>query len=156
MIRKCLCWNSFCFAQFSLSYKLEYVYFFHFLQKQYLFIWFHLFYFCWFFSLFLHALFCDFHFFFSKNITEEEKEMFMMFTEDCRKANNPTDDEMNNIMAGKVPETDPAKCTMTCVMKQYKIVRKLMTILVVKMWLDFKFCTRPMKKTESLCWRLIT
>lgn len=47
--------------------------------------------------------------------------MFMMFTEDCRKDNNATEADMEVMMEGKL-ETRAAKCTMTCTMKEYKIV----------------------------------
>lgn len=50
--------------------------------------------------------------------------MFMMFTEECRKTHKGTEEEMNKIMSGEIVETKTAKCTMTCVMRQFKMVNK--------------------------------
>lgn len=46
----------------------------------------------------------------------------MMVTKNCREQNNATEADMESIMDGKVPETTAAKCTMTCTMKEFKIV----------------------------------
>lgn len=46
----------------------------------------------------------------------------MMFTEECRKTHKATDDDMKLIMEGKIPESKEAKCTMTCTIKQFKMV----------------------------------
>lgn len=46
----------------------------------------------------------------------------MMFTKTCREQNNATEADMAPIMDGKIPETPAAKCTMTCTMKEFKIV----------------------------------
>lgn len=48
--------------------------------------------------------------------------MVMMFTENCRKLNNATDADMDVMMDGKIPETPSAKCTMTCTLKELKLV----------------------------------
>lgn len=48
----------------------------------------------------------------------------MMFTEECRKTHKATDEDMNTIMEGNIPSTPAAKCTMTCTMKQFKMVSR--------------------------------
>lgn len=58
--------------------------------------------------------------------------MFMAFTEDCRKSSNATDADMNEILEGNVPTSQGAKCTITCVMKQFKIVSNLTKISKIK------------------------
>lgn len=67
-----------------------------------------------------------------QKVTEDEKEMFMMFTKECRDTHKATDEDMKNIMDGNIPSTPAAKCTMTCTMKQFKMVGRLMESLLQK------------------------
>lgn len=53
---------------------------------------------------------------------DEEKEMIMKFIEECRQIHEATDDDMNHMLSGNVPETRNAKCTLACAMKQFKFV----------------------------------
>lgn len=46
----------------------------------------------------------------------------MMFTKNCREQNNATEADMEAMMEGKILENVAAKCTMTCTMKEFKIV----------------------------------
>lgn len=45
-----------------------------------------------------------------------------MFTKNCREQNNATEADLESMMEGKLPDTPAAKCTMTCTMKEFKIV----------------------------------
>ncbi|XP_055303652.1 general odorant-binding protein 19d-like [Sitodiplosis mosellana] len=56
--------------------------------------------------------------------TKEQKEMCMAISEDCRKSNGATEEDGNNLCSGKMPETKTAKCTASCVMKQFKLAKK--------------------------------
>lgn len=55
-----------------------------------------------------------------------------MFTEDCRKTNKATDEDMNLVMDGKIPESKEAKCTMTCTMKQFKMVKNMKMVYFIE------------------------
>lgn len=60
----------------------------------------------------------------SQELNDDEKQMIMMFTEDCRKAHKISDKEIYDMMAGNVPDSQSAKCAVGCLMKQYKMVRQ--------------------------------
>lgn len=61
----------------------------------------------------------------------EEKQMLMALTEDCRKKNNATEEDMNDIFEGKMTISKAAKCTGTCAMQQYNLVMMTKQILVM-------------------------
>lgn len=46
----------------------------------------------------------------------------MAFTKNCREKNNATEADMEFMMKGKIPETTSAKCTIMCLLEDYKIV----------------------------------
>lgn len=48
----------------------------------------------------------------------------MALTEDCRKEHKITDEEMDIILEGNIPESIEGKCTLTCTMKQFNVVMK--------------------------------
>ncbi|XP_031635223.1 uncharacterized protein LOC116348376 [Contarinia nasturtii] len=59
----------------------------------------------------------------AKELPKEIKDMVMMMTEDCRKNNGLPDAEMTKILEGKLSETKPAKCTLTCLLKQFHMAK---------------------------------
>ncbi|XP_031626228.1 uncharacterized protein LOC116342670 [Contarinia nasturtii] len=54
----------------------------------------------------------------------EDRDMFMMFSEECRKTHKPTEADMKKLMDGEILGTKPVKCTMTCVLKQFKLIKE--------------------------------
>lgn len=48
----------------------------------------------------------------------------MLFTKKCRDENkyNASDADIEMMMQGKLPDNPAAKCTMTCTLKEFKIV----------------------------------
>lgn len=64
----------------------------------------------------------DFYF---KKISDDDREMFKTMTEDCKKTSKASDADVDNIMDGKIPETQESKCMMTCIMKQFTMVRSI-------------------------------
>lgn len=45
-----------------------------------------------------------------------------MFTKNCRESNNATEADVEAMMEGKILETQSAKCTVTCALKEFRIV----------------------------------
>lgn len=43
-------------------------------------------------------------------------------TGECKTSSEASDDDVNTIMDGKIPESKQGKCMMTCVMKQFSMV----------------------------------
>lgn len=64
----------------------------------------------------------------------EEKQMLMMFTEDCRKEYKVTDEEMDELIEGKIPENHGVKCVITCTMKQFHVVKEHREIPILKIY----------------------
>lgn len=57
-------------------------------------------------------------------MSDEEKEMVMMVTKDCRESNKVPDEEMKKAFEGEIPTSRNAKCAMACVMKQFNVVNE--------------------------------
>lgn len=46
-------------------------------------------------------------------------------TATCRTSENVSEDDLNSIMDGKLPESKEGRCMVTCVLKQYSLVWKI-------------------------------
>lgn len=57
-----------------------------------------------------------------KKISDEDKEMFKTMAEDCKKSSGASDDDVNKMMDGNIPDTKPSKCMATCIAKQFSMV----------------------------------
>lgn len=60
-----------------------------------------------------------------EQVPKEYIDMAMTMTAACRKKHNATPEDIKSFMEGKIPETKTGKCTATCLLDQFKLVRKI-------------------------------
>lgn len=53
---------------------------------------------------------------------EEAMEIFTSMTEDCRKSENPTETEINEMFKKNYPTSKEGKCFVKCVFQQFNLV----------------------------------
>lgn len=63
---------------------------------------------------------------------EEGKEMIRAMASDCKTESLASDEDVENMIAKKMPETKPAKCLNACMMKLFNIVNIIIIYKVLK------------------------